>query len=74
MMGGIFTWLLIGAVIYLLISKKGGMVGCCGGHGGHDRHSPQNPGHSAPRSGFSLDPREEIIDLKEKDYSVHTRR
>ena len=71
MMGGIFTWLLIGAVIYLLLSKKGGLMGCCGGH---DHHSPQSHNRSMSRNGSSAEPREEIIDVKKEDYSVHTRR
>lgn len=68
MLGGIFTWLLIGMVLYLLFSDRGGMMGC---YGGHDHHSPQNPDRSSQhRSGFSTESDEDIIDLKKEDYTV----
>ena len=67
MMGGIFSWLIIGVLLYFMFSKRGGMMGCCGGH---DHHSQQHPDHSKTHTGRSPQSREEIIDLKKEDYSV----
>ena len=71
MMGGLFTWLIIGVVLYLLFSKRGGMMGCCGGH---DHHSRRHPTPPAPRGGRSPESHEEIIDLNKDDYSVQEQR
>lgn len=71
MMGGILTWLIIGLVLYLLLSKRGGMMGCCGGH---NHHSQQHPGQSYSRFGPSREFQGEIIDLKKEDYSVQNKR
>jgi hypothetical protein len=67
MMGGIFSWLIIGVVLYFMFSKRGGMVGCCGGH---NHHAPEHSDRSRPRSGRSPVSHDEIIDLKKEDYSV----
>ena len=56
---GIFTWLIIGLTLYLLLSRRGGMMGCRGDH------NRQPPGHS-DRS----ETRGEIVDLKKEDYHI----
>ena len=70
MMGGFFTWLILGAALYLLLLKRGAMRGCCGGH----KHSPQDYSHD-PRSheARSTASKEDIIDLKKEDYHVTDR-
>jgi len=67
MMGGIFSWLIIGVLLYFMFSKRGGMMGCCGGH---DHHSSEHPDRSKAHAGHSPESHEEIIDLKKEDYSV----
>ena len=67
MSGGIFSWLLIGLVIYLMFSRKGGMMGCCGGH---SHNSPQHSDHPNPDSEHSKGSQKEIIELKKEDYRV----
>lgn len=70
MLGGIFSWLIIGLVIYLLFSRRGGMMGCCGSH------NHNSPGHTNPPgqdNGHWNKSEEDIIDLKEDDYSVRTK-
>jgi hypothetical protein len=70
MMGGIVAWLIIGVVLYLLFSKRGGMMGCCGGH---NHHSTEHFNRRGPDMGGSTEFHEEIIDLKKEDYSVRTK-
>ena len=77
--------LILGALfVYLLFSRKGGMgMGCCGGHtsygdhNGHDRHG----GHCGPTNvqfkdrhpnELSSDVKENVIDLREDQYTVVT--
>ena len=67
MLGGIFSWLIIGLVIYLIFSRRGGMMGCCGGH---NHRSPEHSDRSTPHSGHSQESHDEIIDLKKEDYSI----
>jgi len=70
MIGGIFSWLIIGLVIYYLFSRKGGMMGCCGGR----NHNPS--GHNDHANHFSKqspEPHEDTIDLNEEDYQVRTK-
>ncbi len=57
--GGLLIWLVIGVVLYMLFSKRGGTMGCCGGHGNHD-HGPDRTHRSD----------DDIIDLKKEDYRV----
>lgn len=73
MMGGLFTWLIIGVVLYLLLSRRGGMggmMGCCGGHDHHPHEHSHNP---QPHEAHSEASREDIVDLKKEDYHVVTR-
>lgn len=72
--------------VYLLFFRKGGMgsgmgMGCCGGHGGHDDHNSHNrqesygDHHHEPDKGrhfseLSDDIKEDVIDLREDQYSV----
>lgn len=67
MFSGIFSWLIIGFVIYLMFSRRGGMMGCCGGH---DHHSPQDARHAKRDNRPSTESPNDIIDLKEGDYRV----
>ena len=77
--------LILGALfVYLLFSRKGGMgMGCCGGHGsygdhsGHDSHGSHGDHTNVPYkdkhpNGLSSDITEEVIDLREDQYTVVT--
>jgi hypothetical protein len=77
--------LILGAIfVYLLFSRKEGMgVGCCGGHGSYSNHSghDSNDSHcdhtNAPYKDkhpneLSSDIKEEVIDLREDQYTVVT--
>jgi hypothetical protein len=70
MTGGIFPWLLVGLLLYFMLSRKGGMMGCCNGHdhnsSGHNNHTDHNSNHSS-------ESHEDIIDLSKDDYRVRTR-
>ena len=70
MLGGIFSWLIIGLVIYLLFSRRGGMMGCCGGHN-HNSRAHYN--HTGQDHKHWMGSQEDIIDLKEEDYHVRTK-
>jgi len=65
--GGLLVWLVIGVVLYMLFSRRGGMMGCCGGHGNHSSDGGGHQGHGQTRPHQS---RDDIIDLKEDDYHV----
>lgn len=69
-MNGLITILLIGLVVYMLFSKKGGM-GCCGGH--HD-HAPGGQGRQddkgPDRANTALGADDRVFDLKKEDYKV----
>lgn len=70
MLGGIFTWLFIGLVIYLMFSRKGGMMGCCGGH---NHNSAEHNNHTGHDNRHWTESQEDIIDLKKEDYRVRTK-
>ncbi len=77
--------LILGAIfVYLLFSRKGGMgMGCCGGHAsygdhsGHDSHGSHG-GHTnvlykdKHPNELSSDIKENVIDLREDQYTVVT--
>ncbi|MBI5552487.1 MAG: hypothetical protein HY911_13350 [Desulfobacterales bacterium] len=67
-MNGLLIWIVLGVVMYMLFWRKGGM-GCCGGH--HD-HIPGGPTHddATTRNNPSVQPEDNIIDLKKEDYKV----
>lgn len=80
----IITLILAAIFVYLLFFRKGGIgMGCCGGHGsygdhsGHDSHD-SHCGHSAEpyknkHPGLSAaDIKEDVIDLREDQYTVLT--
>jgi hypothetical protein len=71
MLGGIFTWLIIGLIIYFMVSGRGGMMGCCGGHH-HDRSGHNDPAN--PHGKHSPESDEDTIDLNKEDYHVRTNR
>jgi len=68
--------LILGAlVVYLLFFRKGGMgMGCCGSHDSHGHHSGH--GHEAVKdrhfNELSEDGNEDVIDLREDQYTVVT--
>jgi hypothetical protein len=77
--------LILGAIfVYLLFSRKGGMgMGCCGGHASYGDHSSHDSndshcGHTnAPYNDKnpdeqSVDTKEDVIDLREDQYTVVT--
>lgn len=70
-MSGLFVWIILGIVIYMLISRRGGMggMGCCGGH--HDHHSNHPTTGDPTVSGRHPGEREQdVIDLGKEDYKV----
>ena len=67
MLGGVFSWLIIGLVIYLMFSRRGGMKGCCGAH---NHNSPEHTNHDIR---YWTESQEDIIDLKKEDYHVRTK-
>jgi hypothetical protein len=74
--------------VYLLFFRRGGMgsgmgMGCCGGHASHGDHSSHvrddcHGGHGAESDKdwhpdeISADRKEDVIDLREDQYSVQT--
>ena len=70
MLGGIFSWLIIGLIIYFMFSRKGGMMGCCGGH---DHNSSGHKNHADHNSQYSQDLYEDTIDLSKEDYHISTK-
>lgn len=69
-MNGLFFWLILGVVVYMLVSRKGGIgMGCCGGH--HDHHPNEaNHGDSEDHPSSSSKSDINIIDVKKEDYRV----
>lgn len=70
MLGGIFSWLIFGLVIYLLFFRRGGMMGCCGSH---NHNAPDQTCHTGHDNRYWGSSEEEIIDLKEEDKHVKTK-
>lgn len=77
--------LILGALfVYLLFFRKGGMgMGCCGGHGSYSDYSGKDShgshcGHSNDlykdkhSDELSADIKEDVIDLREDQYTVLT--
>jgi len=71
--------LILGAfVVYLLFFRKGGMgMGCCGSHGGHSGHGSHSAHGGEPDKDrhcneLSEDGNEDVIDLREDQYTVVT--
>ncbi len=58
---------LSGSLIYLMFSRKGGMMGC---GGGHNHNSSQYASHPNGDSGHSMESQGENIYLKKEDYHV----
>ena len=87
-MQNLIVLILAAFFVYLLFFRKGGMgsgmgMGCCGGHGGHGNHDHQDNngdhcGHGTETdkarhlNELSEDRKEEIIDLREDQYTVLT--
>jgi hypothetical protein len=68
----IITLILAALFVYLLFSRKGGMgMGCCGSHGSHSDH-----GNEVVKDKYfnelSEDGNEDVIDLREDQYTVVT--
>ncbi|UCB50976.1 MAG: hypothetical protein JSW56_09025 [Deltaproteobacteria bacterium] len=64
----IIPLVIIGVFFYRLLFRKGGMggMGCCGGHGSHDSH----PNHDTPSDKLTQKHEDDVIDLREGDYTV----
>ena len=83
-MQDVFPLLLAAFFVYLLFFRKGGMgMGCCGGHGSYGDHSGHDSqgghyGHiNVPYKDkylneLSTDIKEDVIDLREDQYTVVT--
>jgi len=72
-MQNLIALILAAFFVYLLFFRKGGMgsgmgMGCCGGHGGHGTETDK-PRHL---NELSEGRKEEIIDLREDQYTVLT--
>ena len=64
-MQNLLPLILIGLIVYLMFSKKGGM-GCCGGHDAHGPKRPQDMNSGdLPRNHM-----EKVIDLRKDEYTV----
>ena len=63
--------LIFGAlVVYLVFFRKGGM-GCCGNHGSHSGHGNE-PDKGSRSNVLYADIKEDVIDLREDQYTVVT--
>ncbi len=68
-MQDLFPLLLAALFVYLLFFRKGGMgMGCCGSHGGHGHESDKDRHFNE----LSEDRKEDVIDLREDQYTVLT--
>lgn len=65
-MQSLIPLILIGLFAYLMFSRRGGGMGCCGSHGSHESERSQklDPGKSIN------DNPDSVIDLKEDEYTV----
>jgi len=74
----IITLIFAALFVYLLFSRKGGMgMGCCGGHDNHDSHGGHSGHGNEPDKGrrfndLSEDRKEDVIDLREDQYTVQS--
>jgi len=64
-MQNLLPLILIGLIVYLMFSRKGGM-GCCGGHDAHEPKGSQD-GNSADLPQNRV---EKVIDLRKDEYTV----
>jgi hypothetical protein len=56
----------IGLFAYLMFSRRGGGMGCCGSHGGHGTESSQRS-----QSEKSINENtDSVIDLKKDEYTI----
>lgn len=69
-MQNLLPLILIGFIVYLIFSRKGGM-GCCGGHG-HSSHEPrkQHDRHLYSDDFPRDDRMEKVIDLRKDEYTI----
>ena len=65
-MQNLIPLIVIALFLYLMFFRRGGGMGCCGGHGSHDSERSQK-GNSARSSNDHLD---NVVDLSEDDYAV----
>lgn len=70
-MDGLFVWVILGIVVYMLFSRRGGMggMGCCGGHHDHQANGPTHL-HSEGDDHASPDQEGKVIELGKEDYKV----
>ena len=66
-MQSLIPLLFIGLFAYLMFSRRGGGMGCCGGHGAHDSERHQDV---QPQQKSLHDPEGNVIDLREDEYTV----
>jgi hypothetical protein len=68
----IITLILAALFVYLLFFRKGGMgMGCCGSHGSHSGHGHE-PDKDRHFDELSENRKEDVIDLREDQYTVLT--
>jgi len=65
-MQNLLPLILIGFFVYLIFSRKGGGMGCCGGHGS----SEHKPHQDSRTHDLSHDRMEKVIDLRKDEYTV----
>ena len=69
-MQDLFPLFMLALFIYYLFFRKGGMgMGCCGGHGSHGGHG-REPDTSRHLNTFPEGKKEDVIDLREDQYTV----
>jgi hypothetical protein len=67
-MQSLIPLIFIGLFAYLMFSRKGGGMGCCGGHGNHD--SERHPDVQSPPQKSIHNREQNVIDLREDEYTV----
>ena len=65
-MQSLIPLLLVGFVVYLVFFRKGGGMGCCGGHGSHETDGQGKMDSENPSSKTG----EKVIDLKKDEYTI----
>ena len=66
-----YLWLIVlGLGVIFMMSRGRGGMGCCGG--GHGDHGSDTPERDRSKERVPRDPKEDVIDLREDEYTVLT--
>ncbi len=66
-MQSIIPLIIIGVFVYLMFSRRGGGMGCCGSHGSHDSAPHQD---TKSRNNLSPVRQEDVIELGKDEYTI----